>query len=69
MLGAQRELTAGKGDVDGVGLHALGHNGAAELLLARLDGHVHIGADGVGKLAHGRALLGRDLAHGVHDGG
>ena len=40
-----------------------------KLLLAALDGHVHVGADGVGQGAHGGTLLGRDLAHGVHDGG
>ena len=68
VLGAQRELTAGQRDVGGVGLHLLCHEGSAELDLALLDGHVDVGADGVGKLAHGRALLGRDLAHGVHDG-
>ena len=68
VLGAERELTAGQRDVGGVGLHLLCHEGAAELVLALLDGHVDVGADGVGELAHGRTLLGRDLAHGVHDG-
>ena len=69
MLGAQRERATRKGHVGGVGLHALCHESAAELLLAALDGHVHVGADGVGQGAHGGTLLGRDLAHGVHDGG
>ena len=55
-------------DVNGVGGHLLLQQRGGELLPARLERGVHGGADGVGKLTHGRALLGRHFAHRTHDG-
>ena len=69
VLVAQSRLLAGDGDVYGLGLQLgfqrrLLQNGGL-----RLDGLFHSGPDFVGHLAHDGALLSRETAHQLEDGG
>ena len=69
MLVADGDGVAGDGHIQAFGgqlcLQGGGVDGRFPLLQPLLDG----GADGVGGLAHGGALLGGELAHQLQDGG
>ena len=62
-------VLTGDGHIHRLGLQPGLQGGGLQLLAGGLDGALQGGADLVGQLAHGGALLGRQLAHLLEHGG
>ena len=69
VLVSQLHLAAGDGHIHSLVLQALLQGLGLQLTGGGLNGRLQSGADLVGQLAHGGALLGRQLAHHFQNGG
>ena len=69
MTVAQLHVLAGDGDVQGLSLQPVLQGLGLQLLAFGLQSLLQGGADLVGQLAHGGALLGGELAHHLQHGG
>ena len=69
VLVAAFDSLAGQGDIQGLGLELCFQRGLFKLLAALVYGLLELGAHTVGHLAHGRTLLGGQLAHLLQNNG